>query len=149
MSVTSAVDAPVFTAGGHCFTWVEVIESARARGDWAALQGHVAGLIAREGELLAAGALPTAAETRVAADEFRYQRNLLSADELQDWLARRDISVGQWMAEMRRSLLQPAEHAAAASPQDFERASWVHAVCSGKLGAVRAHAGRGGCRSPE
>jgi hypothetical protein len=133
--VTSALDTPVFSAGGHCFTWVEVIEAAQARGDWAALRRHVAALLAHEGELLAAGALPSVAATRAAANEFRYQHNLLSADELQEWLGGRDISVEEWMAEMRRSLLQPVEEAAASPPEEIERASWVHAVCSGKLAA--------------
>jgi hypothetical protein len=131
--VTSARDTRVFSAGGYRFTWVEVIDAARIRGDWTALQRHVAGLLARERDLSAYGALPTSAETRSAADDFRYQRKLLSADELEEWLARRDISVEQWMAEMRRSLLEPTNANAEESPEGFERISWVHAVCSGKL----------------
>lgn len=133
MSPLPARETPVFSAGGHSFTWVDVIDAARVRGDWAALQRHVVGQLARESELSAAGALPTSAETRSAANDFRYQRRLLSADELEDWLAQWDISVEQWMAEMRRSLLEPADADATESPEDFDRITWVHAVCSGKL----------------
>ena len=99
MTVASATDTPVFTAGGYRFTWVEVIEGARVRGEWAALQRHVAGLLSRERELSAVGALPSGAETRTAGNGFRYQLNLLSADELEAWLARRNISVQEWMDE--------------------------------------------------
>jgi len=133
MSPPGARDTPVFTAGGHRFTWVEVIDAARVRGDWAELELYVVGQLARESELSAVGALPSSAETRSAANDFRYQRKLLSADELEDWLAQWDISVEQWMAEMRRSLLAPTDADATESPEDFERISWVHAVCSGKL----------------
>ena len=131
--MTSALDTPVFSAGGYRFTWVEVIDAARVRGDWATLQRYVVGQLARERDLSVVGALPTSAETRAAANEFRYQLNLLSADELQEWLARRDISPEEWMAEMRRSLLEPAEPVTAPSPEAVDRVSWVHAVCSGKL----------------
>jgi hypothetical protein len=133
--VSSARDAPVFSAGGRCFTWVEVIEAARARGDWAALERQVQALVAREHELAAAGALPNAAEVRAAANEFRYLRHLISADELEDWVRGRDIGVQEWMAEMRRSLLDPAAASAAHLVQPQEREVWVHAVCSGKLAA--------------
>jgi hypothetical protein len=133
--VKSAAEEPVFSAGGHCFTWAEVIEAARVRGDWAALQSHVAGLLARERALAVVDALPSAVQTRAVANAFRFQLNLVSGDELRAWLTRRDISVGEWMAEMRRSLLQSAEQTGAGSPDALERASWVHAVCTGKLAA--------------
>ena len=130
-SVTNAANARVFSAGGRCFTWADVIEAAVARGEWAALQRHALGLVARENT----GELPDDAQVRAAANEFRYRHNLLSADELQEWLARFDVSFEEWMAEMRRSLLEPADQLFAASPEAVERASWVHAVCSGKLAA--------------
>jgi hypothetical protein len=133
--VSDAREAPVFSAGGHSFTWAEVIEAARGRGDWAALEHQVRGLLAREHELAAAGTLPGAARVRVAANEFRYQHGLISADELQDWLRGRDVGLQEWMAEMRRSLLEPDAAAAAQQAQPQEREVWVHAVCSGKLAA--------------
>lgn len=135
MNVTHVRHGRVFSAGGHCFTWVEVIEAARGRGDWAALQHHVLKLLARERELAAVGALPSAAEVRAAAAEFRSQHKLLTKDELEEWLHRRDVTVEEWMGEMRRSLLEPAENASAISPEVKDRASWVHAACSGKLAA--------------
>jgi hypothetical protein len=133
INVTDARSTRVFSAGGHCFTWIEVIEAARTRGDWAVLQREVLALLARERSLAAANALPSPARVRTAANAFRYKRNLLSADELEEWLSTRDITLGDWMAEMRRSLLEPAPHASATTPEAVEHADWVHAVCSGKL----------------
>jgi hypothetical protein len=131
--VTDARNTRVFSAGGHCFTWVEVIEAARARGDWELLQRDLLALLARERDLAAADALPSPAQVGAAAKKFRYEHNLLTADELEEWLSRRDIRVEEWMAEMRRSLLEPAAHASAPLSEPADRANWVHAVCSGKL----------------
>jgi hypothetical protein len=135
MSVTTARTARVFSAGGHGFTWVEVVEWARARGEWSALQHRVLGLLARERELAAAGALPGAAEVQGAANNFRDRHKLLSGDELDVWLGRHDVSLQEWKDELRRSLLEPADDASAVSQEAVERACWVHAVCSGKLAA--------------
>jgi hypothetical protein len=131
--VNDARSSRVFSAGGHTFTWNDVIEAARARGDWAVLQREVLGLLARERDLAAAKSLPSSTHVEAAAKDFRYRHNLLSADELEEWLARRDIGVEEWKSEMRRSLLEPASHSPAATPESAERAYWVHAVCSGKL----------------
>jgi hypothetical protein len=135
MSPLSARDTPVFSAGGYPYTWVEVIEAAQVRGQWAALRRHVAGLLTREGDPSCAATLPTPDQTKAAANEFRHGLKLLSADELHEWLARHDIGVGEWMAEMRRSLLEPADTGAQPALDVVEQASWVHAVCSGKLAA--------------
>lgn len=104
MSVSTARSARVFSAGGHCFTWVEVVEWARARGEWATLEQRAGGLLARERELAAACALPSTANVQAAADNFRDRHNLLTGDELEEWLERHDVSVEEWKGEMVRSL---------------------------------------------
>ncbi len=133
MVVTDIRDAPVFSAQGRAFTWVDVIDAARARGDWAVLEAEVAGLLTREDELTAVGALPDKARTQLAGNDFRHKHKLLSADEVIDWLSRRDISLDEWMAEMQRSLLEPTQSQTPPAVDRLERACWVHAVCSGKL----------------
>lgn len=133
--LSTAHSARVFSAGGHCFTWVEVVEWARARGEWRSLQQRVGALLARERELAAAAALPSAPEVQAAADNFRDRYKLLTADELEEWLDRYDVSVEEWKGEMLRSLLEPSGDASAVSPDVVERACWVHGVCSGKLAA--------------
>jgi hypothetical protein len=114
---------------------VEVVEWARARGEWEALQQRVGALLARERELVAVGALPSVAQVQAAADNFRDRHNLLTADELEEWLGRHDVSFNDWKGEMLRSLLEPSGDAAAVAPDVAERACWVHGVCSGKLAA--------------
>ncbi|MUM33592.1 hypothetical protein FZI93_18540 [Mycobacterium sp. CBMA361] len=42
-----AAETTVFSAAGHPFTWVEVIDAARVRGEWQALQRQVAGLLSQ------------------------------------------------------------------------------------------------------
>ncbi|MUL46405.1 hypothetical protein FZI85_08285 [Mycobacterium sp. CBMA293] len=128
-----AAETTVFSAAGHPFTWVEVIDAARVRGEWQALQRQVAGLLSREAELSATDALPTPEATKVAGTAWRYRYRLLSADELKEWLTRYGITVPEWMAEMRRSLTDPADGLAQLPADQFDRACWVHAVCSGVL----------------
>ena len=99
--VSTALSARVFSAGGHCFTWAEVVGFASARGEWAALERRVVALLVREQELAAAGALPDAATMQAAADSFRDRYNVLTADELEQWLARNDVSLQEWKGEMR------------------------------------------------
>jgi hypothetical protein len=131
MSLSTARSARVFSAGGHCFTWVEVVEWARARGEWAILRQRTGGLLARERELTAGGALPGTAKVQAAADDFRDRHNLLTGDELEEWLDRHDVSVEEWKGEMVRSLLKPSPMLSDAP----DRACWVHGVCSGQLAA--------------
>jgi hypothetical protein len=131
--MTSPPRRPIFSAGERCFTWVDVIEAARARGSWTALQHELLCLLARESELATAESLPSKADVRSAGNDFRYRLNLLSADEFQGWLASNDVTVAEWVGEMRRSLLEPADSQSRLSGDELERATWVHAVCSGEL----------------
>ena len=131
--MTGICGTRVFSAGGHTFTWGEVVDAARARGDWQVLQREALALLARDHQLAATESLPSSAQVDAAAKDFRYRHKLLRADELEEWLTRRDISVNEWMREMRRSLLEPATHLSEATPPSDERVEWIHAVCSGKL----------------
>lgn len=131
--MTEASSKPLFSAGGHSFTWVDVIDAARLRGDWATVQRRLTRLLARERELAASDALPEAAAVRSSANEFRYSHQLLSSDELQDWLKRQDVRVDEWMGEMLRTRLEPADHEATIAGDELERATRVHARCSGDM----------------
>ena len=59
-TVTRVRTGPVFSVGGYSFTWSDVIDAARIRGELAGLQQRLLRLGAREEALAAAGALPRA-----------------------------------------------------------------------------------------
>ena len=82
------------------------------------------------------------AETlRAAATVFRYEHNLLAAEELEAWLDARGLSTADWNGYLRRSLLRERwaddlEQVAAEFPvgeDDVEASLRAEAVCSGFL----------------
>ena len=82
------------------------------------------------------------AETfRAAATVFRYEHNLLAAEELEAWLDARGLSTADWNGYLRRSLLrerwaEDLEQVAAEFPvgeDEVEASLQAEAVCSGFL----------------
>jgi hypothetical protein len=106
---------PVFTVGGRQFRWSDVVE----RVDWDSLRK--------------AAARPATAGDRELADaeaRFRYDRNLVAAEEMETWLASWGVTVREWRDHLRREL---AADATPSTTVDDERAVWAEAVCSGAL----------------
>src|SRR5206468_173777 len=72
-----------------------------------------------------------------AATRFRYDRGLLSAEELDEWLERWELTIGEWGDYLERSLLleQDESDAPAERMEDASAAAatYVDAVCSGFL----------------
>jgi hypothetical protein len=97
---------PVFTVAGRTFSWGDVVAAARHWGTWVVVERR-----AREGIACRLRAehegdpLDGADVDRVAA-AFRYERGLLSADELRAWLARWELTQPHWLEYLRRSLLR-------------------------------------------
>jgi len=92
-----------------------------------------------------------AEEIETAANEFRYARDLVSAEEMEAWLGRWGLTAEGWMDYIRSSLLrqkwsgQLADCVAEYSPseQEVDERIATEAVCSGTLGQwARALAGR-------
>jgi hypothetical protein len=128
--------APVFSAVGRSFSWEDIVEAARVRGDWGELERQTRELLELERVAAAAGQLPSTAEVSGAANAFRYERNLLAADEVERWLARWEITVDDWVAFIRRSLLTVGQadfEPGTSTVDEVARATWVHAVCTGQL----------------
>ena len=130
---------PVFSLGDDSFTWQDVLAHARATGTWSELEQA-----AREGvacELLADSDPEEADEDAIdhAAEEFRYERDLVTAAEMEAWLAERDLSAEDWMGHIRRVVLREAwrgrlEDIVAEQDPDSEavtRALDVDLACSG------------------
>ncbi len=132
--MVDALSRPVFSAGGRDFTWADIIGAAKARGEWASLERELARRLTRERELAITDSLPGSAEITSAAAKFRHRMHLLSADELNEWLRDNDVTIVEWTNEMRRTLVEPADDESPINEATTERATWAHAVCSGKIG---------------
>jgi hypothetical protein len=130
----------VFSVGRAEYLWEDVVMAAELRGDWARLRQRVGEGIAClrrwEEEPDALGE----AEIESAANEFRYERDLISAEEMEEWLARWGLTAEGWMDYVRGSLLRqkwpgdPAGLAAgSSSEEEIEEHIQAEAVCSGEL----------------
>jgi hypothetical protein len=124
--------------GGRPFTWRDAIAHARATGSWEILERQIVEGVAL---LHARGSTrPTPDELREAANAFRYDRNLVAAEELEAWLARWGVTVDEWMDHIRRSVLLDAYAETGTPHTELEPTSeetlmrlWPSAVCSGTL----------------
>jgi hypothetical protein len=107
LGVSGVLERPVFSVGRRQFRWADVAP----RLDWEALR-RAASSSRRE---------ISDAELVEAEAQFRYERNLVAAEEMESWLERWELTVGEWRQYLRGDL------------SGDERAAWVEAVCSGIL----------------
>ena len=145
--MTQLPEGPVFAVDGEVFQWQDVFAHARASGGWADLE-----LAARAGVAcgLHADASAEEEEERLeahvdkAGDEFRYERDLLTADEMEAWLAERGLTARTWLESVRRRVLrelwadQLDELLARYQPsdEDVEAAIAADMVCDDAHGAL-------------
>jgi hypothetical protein len=138
----------VFSVRDARYDWVDVVLAAHVRGDWPALERDIrAGLacLTAAEEDDDGGVDPDAVEA--AAAEFRYARDLVSAEETEGWLAARHVTVEAWSGYIERTVLRASRAAEldelmeAHPPADEAVAAllWVDGICSGRL-AQFAHA---------
>ena len=76
------------------------------RGDWARFEAHVAAGAACAAEAERTGGWPEAHEVEEAATAFRYARDLLTAEEMEAWLARAGLNLDTWSDVLARDLLR-------------------------------------------
>jgi hypothetical protein len=126
----------VFAVGGETFTWGDVVLASLVDGGWPLLEARTwHGLVAVR-TFSASGEELSSDEMSAAAKSFRYERDLLAAEELHRWLERWAISPVEWRDFLERELLrrrstgEPAGH-----PPHAEVAAviGVEAICSGSL----------------
>lgn len=141
----------VFAVDGEEYGWCEVVVAAARTGAWASAEqrarvgaaavAHAAAI----GDALAPGVLDAAAR------DFRYARDLLTAESLERWLGDRGLSAKEWSAFLHRSAqrLRFGSEAEALlerypiTTEDAARLTVNDVVCSGELGDwKRALAGR-------
>ena len=134
-------DDVVFTVEGEPYRWREVIAAAERGGEWRSIAEEArAGLACLRRAEATGDALPAGA-VEAAGREFRYARDLVSAQSMEAWLARWEMSVRDWTGYLRRALLRERdaerlpEIVAGYPVADADVAPVVRAeaVCSGRL----------------
>ena len=131
----------VFSIGRQQYYWDDVILSARLWGDWADLEKELREGIACLKRLDKAEEEFDPEELESAANDFRYERDLLTAEEAEAWLNRWNLSADSWMEYLQRFMLrrkwadQLVEIVARYRVTKKEIHSSLHAeaICSGHL----------------
>jgi hypothetical protein len=141
----------VFSAGSQEYCWEDVVLAAELWGDWTRVRSRLRQGLAclRASEEREAG--PDEQELESAATEFRYIRDLVSAEEMEAWLTRWNVTAEAWMDYVRWSLLREMWSGQLADlvseyafeEGDVDRFLHVEAACSGDLDRLaRELAGR-------
>lgn len=135
MTDESRSGKPLFTVGDAAYGWEDVVAFAKLRGDWDELAARVRAGLAALAELEARGEPIPEPELDTAAREFRYERDLLAADELADWLERHRLTSEDWRDYLRRRLATARVPAPAADVPEAAAADgvWAEGVCSGRF----------------
>jgi hypothetical protein len=131
----------VFTVGKREYRWEDVVLAGRLWGDLAALERRTREGIACLKHLEKLGREPLEVEADEAADAWRYERDLLSADEMQSWLDERGLDMEEWLEYMLRSVskaqwadeLKDIAKAYSVSSKEVDALIYGEAVCSGAL----------------
>ena len=140
-------DTVVYSVDGESYCWRDVILSAVRRGEWSAVErrARLGAACVRHAEATGMS-LPSSA-VDAASREFRYARDLVTAQSMEDWLASREIQVQEWSAYLRRDLERARNTADPASllgrypvtDADATRLALIDAICGSELDAW-AHA---------
>jgi hypothetical protein len=131
----------VFAAGKTTYQWDDVVLAAQQWGDWGEFETEVRYGIACAKRMEESGERAAADAVQSAANAFRYDHNLLTAQETEAWLRAWGLTTASWMAYVERSMLRQrwaAERTELlsrypASDAEIESLSTVEGVCSGHL----------------
>ena len=131
---------PVFRVVDTLFYWEDVLLDAVARGRWTDFERTTEEGLACVAHAEATGTAEPEEEIEEAAREFRYERELITALEMEQWLSARGLTAQEWMEHMRRGVLR--SHASdrlenlllrhpTQSGDEFDAALRVDLICSG------------------
>ena len=129
----------IFSLGEHVLTWEDVVLAGYLWDDLRALERRVAEGLACEAHLEATGSSVEEDEVESAASDWRYARNLISADDTEAWLAARSLTVDEWLSHVRRfearkrcsANLTSIVKKHRPSPDEVASAIYADAMCSG------------------
>jgi len=147
------LDSDIFSVGGVTYQGRDLVRAAQRWSDWAALETRIREGLASVARAADADDDVSEAELEAAAAEFRYDRDLISGQEMEVWLARWSLDADDWTEYLRRELLRDrwATELEAmmarypVDPEEVEEVLAAEAVCSGFLGRIATKlAGRAG-----
>jgi hypothetical protein len=131
---------PIFSLAERVFAWEDIVLAAYVWGEIARLELRIARADAAERALVKRGQQPTEDDVDEATTRWRYDHDLISADDLDAWLAARELDADEWLAYVRRaeSLARAGEvrPGGRASSVDVDASLYAEAMCSGTIGAV-------------
>jgi hypothetical protein len=141
LSLGALADRSLFTVAGRTYAWEDVLAAAELRGELGELERQTRQGLACLQRLAASGDSVAPEALRAAATVFRYDRNLLAAEELEAWLDAHGLAVADWNAYLRRLLvrerwadeLERIENDFPVSEADVAAALRAEAVCTGFL----------------
>ncbi|HEY6506449.1 MAG TPA: hypothetical protein VIY56_00465 [Vicinamibacterales bacterium] len=140
-----------FSVGDTHFQWLDVAMAAMAHGDWPAFERRLTEGLACAAKADAEQTPPDDATVEAAAVAFRYERDLISGEDLGSWLDHAGISVDEWMAWVRRDVLRRTwmgdvdelVDRFSPSPRQLEAAAVTEGICTGAFATFeRSFAGR-------
>ena len=138
--LTALAGRELFSLEDEAYTWSDVLAWASARGSLEELRKKTRHGLALVRRAEALDEPLDQAEVSASATSFRYEHGLLSAEELDGWLERWDLKVGEWGEHLERTLLLERFADEPEPPGDDDApdalvadAEYVDAVCSGFL----------------
>lgn len=134
-------DQVVFSVGEEDYRWGDVVAAAKRWGDWDRARESSRKTLACLARFEEDEEAVPAGEIESAADEFRYARDLVSAQEMEEWLSRWGLTAEEWMDWVRGWTLRSKQRDETAdliekyAPDEEEVESFLvtEAVCSGDL----------------
>jgi hypothetical protein len=144
-------NSKLFAVDGEAYGWDDVVALAELRGEWGELRDRVRRGLAAIAELEAQGEPVSDEELEEAARRFRYDRDLLAADELTAWLERHRLSMEDWFGYLRRQLAgeRGPDTGRDLREDAVEAAVWAEGICSGRLERLEQELARLAAVSPE
>lgn len=102
----------VFKAAGREYSVADILGATAWRGEFAAFSDSFARRLAAAAAAEAAGLAPDPSAVEAATADFRYARDLVSADECERWLAQRGLTFSDLNSSVTRRLQAGLAHEA-------------------------------------
>lgn len=128
-----------FSIGDVDLLWIDVTLAAMVHGEWSAFERRLAEGLACATRADREGIAPAEHAVDEVATAFRYERDLISASDMNAWLDRTGLSTADWIAYVTRDVLRrmwsddmdAVLDRFAPSPRQLEAAAVAEGICSG------------------